>query len=284
MESVCIIAGTGEVPVQIAHEAVKRGYRVLALAFKGFTDPAIEGAVSDVKWVKLGKIQEAVSFFKGNGISRVVMAGKIEKINLMHLWKLRPDRRALKIIGSLKDLRDDTVLKAITDELLREGIVVDELTSWAENLMARKGVLTRRAPDAGQWKDIAFGREMARGIGRLDIGQTVIVKDSAVIAVEAIEGTDRAIRRTADLGITDAVVVKMAKPQQDMRFDVPGIGPSTIESMIQAKARVLAVEAGKTMIASFEETIGLANGEKMSVVGIPSEGPVEEDRISGHRR
>ncbi|MCA1960758.1 MAG: UDP-2,3-diacylglucosamine diphosphatase LpxI [Desulfomonile sp.] len=274
MEPVAIIAGAGRLPLHIAHQAGDRGHRVVVIAFPGFTDPAIEKLVHEVVWLKLGQIQKAITTLKDRGISRVVMAGKIEKINLMRPWDLGLDRRALRLIRSLKDWRDDTVLKGIAAELLTDGIVVEEIVHWAGNLMASVGVLTKRAPSADQWRDIEFGRRMARGIGELDIGQTVVVRNAAVIVVEAIEGTDKAIRRVADLGVRDAVVVKMAKPQQDMRFDVPGVGPSTIDSMIAVNASVLAVEAGKTMISDYDEMMARANKARISVVGIPSDGPL----------
>jgi DUF1009 family protein len=138
----------------------------------------------------------------------------------------RPSR--LRIIRSLDDWRDDTLLAALAAELLKDGIVVEEITSWAMKLMAPLGVLTKKSPNEKQWKDILFGRKMAQGVGALDIGQTVVVKNAAVISVEAIEGTDKAIRRAGELGFPNGVVVKMAKPEQDMRFDVPGVGSSTI--------------------------------------------------------
>lgn len=277
VEPVGIIAGTGDLPLHVAAQAVERGHRVLAIAFPGFTDPGIEGLANETIWLKLGHLQKAISALKARGISRVVMAGKIEKVNLMRPWKLGLDRRSLRMIRSLKDWRDDTVLKAIAGELHRDGIVVDEITSWARNLMAPQGVLTRRSPSRRQWTDIAFGRKMARGIGELDIGQTVVVKNAAVVVVEAIEGTDKAIRRAADLDIRGTVVVKMAKPQQDMRFDVPGVGPSTIESMIIAGSEVLAIESGKTMISDFDAMIDEANKRKISVVGITVDGPLGAD-------
>jgi len=261
-------------PLFIADEAADRGYTVVAIAFPGFTDPAMEGRVSETFWLKLGQLDKAISILKSRGIQRVVMAGKIDKSNLMRFWKLRPDRRALKVVRSLPDWRDDTVLAAIASELSKDGIVVDEITLWASKLMAPPGVLTRTTPTETQWRDISFGRTMAQGIGGLDIGQTVVVKNCAVIVVEAIEGTDQAIRRAGELNIVNSVVVKMAKPAQDMRFDVPGIGPTTIESMIEAKARVLAIEAGKTMITNGEETIRKADRAKICVVGIPCSGPL----------
>jgi UDP-2,3-diacylglucosamine hydrolase len=275
LERLGIIAGAGTMPLHVAREAVDRGHEVVVIAFPGITDPAVDRDAKEVVWLKLGQIGKAISAFQAHGVTRMVMAGKIEKSNLMRLWNLRPDRRALAIIRSLADWRDDTILAAIAAEFLNSGILVEEITDWATKLMAPLGVLTRRAPSSRQYRDIVFGRTMAQGIGGLDIGQTVVVKNSAVIVVEAIEGTDRAIRRAGELHIEDAVVVKMAKPGQDMRFDVPGVGPSTIESMIAAQARVLAVEAGKTMITNAEEMIRKADSAKISIVGIPAEGPVE---------
>jgi DUF1009 family protein len=274
LEPVGIIAGTGNLPLHIVDRAVTRGHQVLALAFPGVTDPAIESLASETVWLKPGQLQKAISVFNQHGITRIVMAGKLEKRNLMRPWNLGLDRRAVRLIRSLQDWRDDTILAAIAQEFINEGITVEEITRWADDLMAPLGVLTRRAPTRGEWKDIAFGREMALGIGSLDIGQAVVVKNGAVIVVEAIDGTDLAIRKAADLDIRDAVVVKMAKPNQDMRFDVPGVGSSTIESMIAARARVLAVEAGKTMITDNQETIRKADKAKISIVGIPAEGPL----------
>ena len=274
MHSVGIIAGSGDLPLHVAGEAAQRGFRVIAIAFSGFTDPSMEKIVHETLWLKLGQLDRAIQALKSRSITRVVMAGKIEKTNLLRLWKVRPDRRALRLIRSMSDFRDDTILEAIANELLLEGIVVDEITGWASKLMAPAGVLTRRHPTESQWADIEFGRAMARGIGALDIGQTVLVKNAAVIVVEAIDGTDKAIRRAADLDIRDTVVVKMAKPSQDMRFDVPGAGPSTVESMIAARAKVLALEAGKTLITAYVEMIRKADEADISIVGIPAEGPV----------
>jgi DUF1009 family protein len=274
VERIGIIAGSGDLPLRVAEEALDRGCQVVAVAFPGFTNPDLEARVSETLWVKLGQLDKIISAFKNRGIGRVVLAGKIEKSNLMRPWNVRPDLRALKVLRSLKDRRDDTILAAIAEEFHRDGIEVDEITSWATRLMARRGVLTKREPTGPELRDIEFGRRMALGIGALDIGQTVLVKNSAVIAVEAIEGTDRAIRRTGDLGIRNAVVVKMAKPDQDMRFDVPGVGPSTVESMVAVKARVLAVEAGRTMVVHAAEMIRKAEKANICVVGIPAEGPV----------
>ncbi|MFH0822958.1 MAG: UDP-2,3-diacylglucosamine diphosphatase LpxI [Pseudomonadota bacterium] len=274
LEPLGIIAGTGTLPAHVAIQALERGHRVVVIALVGFTDKGIEKIAHETVWMKLGQLQRAVDTLKANGVTRVVMVGKIEKANLMRPWNIGLDLRGFRMLRNLTDWRDDTVLAGIANELLRDGIVIDEITGWAGSLMAPMGVITRRPPDKREWTDVEFGREMAKGIGKLDIGQTVLVKNAAVIVVEAIEGTDRAIRRAGDLGITGAVVVKMAKPQQDMRFDVPGVGSPTIEAMLAAKATVLAVEAGRTMITDYDDMKALADRSKISVVGIPPEGPI----------
>ena len=276
MQTIGLVAGSGDLPVHVGREAQGRGFLVVAVAFEGFTNPKIENSASRVCWLKLGQVGKAIEALKTNGVSRVVMAGKIEKSNLLDLLRLRPDRRALKIIRSLKDWRDDTILEAIASELNSEGLTIEEITGWAPKLMAPLGVLSRRKPTAEQIRDILFGRKMAQGIGALDIGQTVVVKKTSVIAVEAIEGTDRVIRRSAELA-SGCVVVKMAKPNQDMRFDVPGVGPSTIESMIEAKAAALAVEAHKTLLPKKEEMLELANSKGIVVLGIPSHGDLNTE-------
>lgn len=279
MQTLGLVAGSGDLPLHVGVEAQKRGFSVVAIAFEGFTNHGIENAASTVCWLRLGQVNKAIEALKDNGVSRVVMAGKIEKSNLLNLLRLRPDRRALKIIRSLKDWRDDTILGAIAAELRMEGLTVEAITGWAPGLMASLGVLTYKKPTPEQIKDILFGRRMAQGIGGLDIGQTVVVKNTSVIAVEAIEGTDKVIRRSAELA-SGCVVVKMAKPDQDMRFDVPGIGPSTIESMLVAKATAVAVEAHKTLLPKKEEMLRLANSKGIVVIGIPPEGDLNTEYCS----
>jgi UDP-2,3-diacylglucosamine hydrolase len=274
VESIGVIAGAGDLPIRVIKETSERGFEAVALAFDGFTNPEIERYAKNVHWLKLGQLDKAIKVLIQYQITRVVMAGKIDKANLLRLWNLRPDRRALRVIRTLKDWKDDTVLAAIANELSKEGISIDSITVWASKLMASKGVLTRKQPTKHQIDDVVFGREMALAIGGLDIGQTVVVKNRAVLVVEAIEGTDSAILRVRDLGIPNSVVVKMAKPDQDMRFDVPGVGPSTIRSMVNAGAKVLAVEVGKTMIANFEETIQTADEARICVMGITASGPI----------
>ncbi|MGC8604080.1 MAG: LpxI family protein [Desulfomonilaceae bacterium] len=274
MTKVGVIAGAGELPLKVVKEAFERGYEPVVIAFDGFTSLQIDQTSENVHWLKLGQLDMAIKTLKRFDIDRVVMAGKIDKSNLLRLWRLRPDRRALRVIRRMTDWRDDTVLGAIADELATEGITIDSITLWASKLMAGHGILSKKGPKKHQMEDVYFGRGMALAIGALDIGQTVVVKNRAVLVVEAIEGTDKAILRTGELNIPNSIVVKMAKPNQDMRFDVPGIGPSTIRNMIEVGAKVLAIEAGKTMIANAEETFLLANNAKISVIGIPATGPI----------
>lgn len=274
MAALGIIAATGALPEVIAKQASQKGYDVYIIGFKGFTDPGLKDLAKEFEWFKLGQLDKPIAFFKGHGVDRVVMAGKIEKSNLLRPWNIRFDRRALRMIRSLPDWKDDTVLMAIGNEFQKDGVNIEEMTPWAQGIMAEAGVLSKKKPNDKQWRDIEFGRAMALGIGALDIGQTVIVKNSAVIAVEAIEGTDRAIKRVTDIGIRHTVVVKMAKPDQDMRFDVPGVGPSTVESMVYANAKVLAIEAGKTLIADRDKMIKLADRSGIAVVGVNPYGPL----------
>ena len=274
MERLGLIAGTGHVPFVVAQEARERDVAVTVIGVRGITDPALENEAYETRWVKLGQISKAIAICKERRISRIVMAGKIEKAAFMQLIGLFTDMRAIKAIATLKDWKDDTILKKVGEEFAKDGITVDEITHWAKKIMAPLGALTKQTPTKREWSDIELGRDMAKGIGALDIGQTVVVKNAAIIAAEAIEGTDKAIRRVADLDIRDSVVVKMAKPQQDMRYDVPGIGPTTIESMITVGARVLAIEAYKTLIPLYDETIEMADEARIAIVGIPHDGPV----------
>ena len=276
VEALGLIAGTGLIPFVVAQEAKERGHKLIVLAIRGITDPALENEADETFWIKLGQLSKAISICLDRRITRVVMAGKIDKMNFLQLSSVLTDLRALKAMATLEDWRDDTILKAVGDEFEKDGIHVEEITGWANKIVAPLGVITRQSPTKQEWSDIEFGRDMAKGIGGLDIGQTVVVKNMAVIAAEAIEGTDKAIRRAGDLAVPDCVVVKMAKPQQDMRYDVPGVGATTIESMITAKARVLAVEAGKTLIPQFEETVQMADDARIAMVGIPHNGPVRQ--------
>ncbi len=227
--------------------------------------------------VSLGRIGKSISIFKRAGIHRIVMAGKIDKTVLFKRFRwIRhlPDWRAIHMIlrYAREDRKDDTLLLAVIREYARDNIHFDSALSYCPELLVKHGFLTRRKPTPSQWRDIRFGWEIAKELGRLDIGQTAIVNDMAVIALEAIEGTDAAIRRAGQLcrrgGFT---IVKVAKPQQDMRFDVPTIGVETIQTMREAGARVLAVESEMTIMLDQAEVIELADRLGIAIVSLKAE-------------
>jgi DUF1009 family protein len=194
------------------------------------------------------------------------MAGGISKSGA--LANIRPDERGLAFIGRLPSLKDDVILRGIAQELESDGITVVESTRFLSSLIAESGTLTIDAPDEQQWADIRFGVEVARGIGRWDIGQSVVVKRETVLAVEGVEGTDAAIRRGGELGGAGTVVVKVSKPQQDLRFDVPAVGPETIGVMEEVGAKVLAIEAGKTLMIEKAALLLAANEAMIRVVAV----------------
>jgi UDP-2,3-diacylglucosamine hydrolase len=261
-----IIAGAGELPIAIADEAKAFGYAVFAVALEPLADKALSSHVDEIQWVNVGKFGKLVDTLQKHGISEAVMAGKVSK-TLLYKSKITPDLRAVKLLFSLKDRKDDSILLAITKELQKEGIRLLDITLFSRSLLASAGVHTKQKPTDDEWKDIEFGWKIAKEIGRLDIGQTVVVKDKAVMAVEAIEGTDEAIRRGGILAGEGAVVIKVSKPGQDMRFDVPAVGLDTFNVMKEVRARVLAIEADKCLILNKGVLIEEANKAKISVVG-----------------
>ncbi len=266
MKKLGLIAGSGELPLAVAAEARARGYTVIAVGLDPLAERALATAADEVKWVNVGKLGTIIDTLIKAGVKEAVMAGKVPK-SLLYKSRITPDLRAVKVLFSLKDRSDDSIMLAITKELEKDGIRLLDTTDFSSGLLTPGGVLTRLSPSKEEWMDIAFGWEIAKQIGRLDIGQTVVVKDKAVMAVEAIEGTDEAIRRGGTLSGAGAVVVKVSKPQQDMRFDVPVTGLDTLRAMISIHARVLAVEAGQSILLDREKMIAEADGAGISVVG-----------------
>ncbi len=262
-----IIAGSGVLPCIVATEAKKQGYNVLIIALDPIAD-SIEGCNDRVERINVGKLGRIIKTLKRENIKEAVMAGKVPKTLMYKGRNITPDTKALKLLFRLKDRKDDTIMQTITEEFESEGIKILNTTDFTSTLMMPEGCLTRRVPSESEWKDIEFGFRLAKEVGRLDIGQTVVVKNRAVMAVEAIEGTDEAILRGGRLAGSDAVVVKVSKPQQDFRYDVPVVGIETLKSMIKAKARVLAIEAGKTILLQKNEVVELADKEDISIVGI----------------
>ncbi|MEW6593440.1 MAG: UDP-2,3-diacylglucosamine diphosphatase LpxI [Thermodesulfobacteriota bacterium] len=265
-----IIAGGGQFPLLFAEAAKKQGRQVMAAAHKGETWPEIDQAADRVCWVKLGQLGKIISFFKGEGVTETVFAGAITKTRIFKdVW---PDLKGLSLWNKIDIRQDDAILRAVAAVLEEEGIRVLPSTLYLPHLLFPKGVLTKKRPSAEQVEDIRFGWQTARAIGALDIGQCVVVRDRSVLAVEAIEGTDAAIRRGGELGREGAVVVKLKKPQQDFRFDLPAIGLRTIETMQGVQAKVLAVEAGQALLFDCDEVVRAANKTGIVVVGI-EEGP-----------
>ncbi|MEW6115861.1 MAG: UDP-2,3-diacylglucosamine diphosphatase LpxI [Nitrospirota bacterium] len=266
MKIIGIIAGTGELPIIIAKDAKKRGYRVITIALENLATPDIEECSDEFQWINVGKLGELIDTLKRFQVKEAIMAGKVPK-SLLYKSKITPDLRAMKLLFTLKDKSDDAILNALTNELAKEGIAVVDTASLSPNLLTPEGVLTDDAPSKEEWKDIEFGWKIAKEVGRLDIGQTVVVKGQAVMAVEAIEGTDEAILRGGKWAGDGAVVVKVSKPQQDMRLDVPVIGLTTLDSMIKVAARVLAVEAHRSIIVNREQLVKEAEEAGISIVG-----------------
>ena len=261
-----LIAGSGELPLAIAAEARARGYTVIAVGLEPLAEKALAAAADEVNWVNVGKLGKIIDTLTKAGIGEAVMAGKVPK-SLLYKSRITPDLRAVKVLFSLKDRSDDSIMLAITRELEKDGIKLLNTTEFSSGLLTPEGVMTRISPTEEEWRDIAFGWGIAKEMGRLDIGQTVVVKDKAVMAVEAIEGTDEAIRRGGKLAGKGAVVVKVSKPQQDMRFDVPVTGMSTVGAMVSVHARVLAVEAGYSILLDREKMVADADRAGMSIVG-----------------
>lgn len=266
MKKLGLIAGVGELPKAVAIEARAKGFRVIAVALEPLADGMLSSYVDDIKWVNVGKLGEIIETLKGSGIKEAVMAGKVPK-SLLYKSRITPDLRAVKLLFSLRDRSDDSIMLAITKELERDGITLLNTTDFCSDMLVPEGVLTGDNLTEDEWNDVKFGWKMAKEMGRLDIGQTVIVKNQAVMAVEAIEGTDEAIKRGGYYADEGAVVVKVSKPQQDMRFDVPVIGLDTLRAMLEARARVLAIEAGKSILLQKEHFIKEAEDSGISVVG-----------------
>jgi len=252
-----IIAGSGVYPGLLAQSATKQGVSYLfAIAFKKETDPAIERIVDDVKWLKVGQLDAALSALQESGIRQVVMVGQITPI---HLFRIRPDRRMFSLLNHLSAWNAKTIFGGIANELESIGIELLPAYLFMEDAMPLAGLLTRRKPTEQEQEDIKLGFKVAKATSGLEIGQTVAVKQGTILAVEAFEGTDATILRAGRLGGAGIVVVKVAKEGHDMRFDIPVIGVNTLKSLKKVKAAVLAVEAKRTILLEREKFVSQAN-------------------------
>ena len=261
-----LIAGNGRFPIIFADNAKRLGYTVSAVAHIGETAPELEQHVERIHWIKIGQFNKLINALKEDGVQQAVMLGGVSKTHVF--TTVRPDFRALALASRLRIWKDDAILREIAAELEREGIQIRESTFGLSGILVEEGMLTKRGPAKKEWDDIHFGWDIAHDIGRLDIGQCVVIKDRVVVAVEAVEGTDETIRRGGTLGREGVVVVKRCKPQQDLRFDLPAVGPRTIETMEAVHASVLALEAGRTVLLDRDETLRRADQAGIAIVGI----------------
>ncbi len=267
MKTIGLIAGGGQFPILFARAARQNGVKVVAVALKGEADELLESEVDVCSWVSLGKLGRMIETFQKAQVTEVAMAGAVAKTKLFS--KIRPDWKAVRLLARMLHKKDDAILRAFTEELEAHGIKVRPSTLFLPELLA--GILTRRRPNARERRDINFGWNLAKEIGKLDIGQCILVRDQAVLAVEAIEGTDETIRRGGRLGKSEVVVVKVCKPNQDLRFDVPAVGIQTIKTMKEVGASVLVVEADRTLMFDREKMIQAADDARIAILSRPAD-------------
>lgn len=266
-ERIGLIAGSGPFPAIFAEKAKEKGYHVFAVGYHNETDPALAARVEAFKVIHVGQISRLIRFFKRHAVRNAVMIGAIKKPGSIR--EIRPDLKAITLYAGMRhNTHDDRMLRAFADALEEEGIRIRSSTFLLPGLLAQEGCWTRRKPTKQEELDIALGWRMAKAIGSLDIGQCVVVANGSVLAVEAVDGTDSTIRRGGALGSGRAVVVKVCKPTQDLRFDVPAVGTQTIRTMHASGASVLAVEAGKSLVFEPAAMTRLADRSKIAIVAI----------------
>jgi UDP-2,3-diacylglucosamine hydrolase len=264
LHSLGIIAGNGVYPRLLADSARNAGVmKIVAAAFTGETDPVVEKHVDLLEWMRVGQLGRLLKFFRAQEIHHAIMAGQIAPKNL---FDLRPDWKALMLLGKLKQRNAESIFAAVADELTKVDVNLMPATTFLEDSLATPGLVAGPKLSRREEQDVDLGWKVAKEIAWLDIGQTVIVKNGTIVAVEAFEGTNDAIKRGGALAREDAVMVKVAKPNQDMRFDVPVIGVETIRIAADAKLRVVAIEAGKTLLLERDAIADLAKREKISIV------------------
>jgi UDP-2,3-diacylglucosamine hydrolase len=277
-----LIAGNGRFPFLVIEGARRAGASVSVAAIREETEPEIEHLADRLSWVGIGQLGKMIRFFKDEGVERAIMAGQVKHVQIFS--RAVPDARMLKLLLKLPRRNTDSLISAIADELATEGIELIDSTYFLQESVPQTGNLTRRSPDSRERQDIEYGLQIGREMGRLNLGQTIVVRAKACVAIEAMEGTDATIRRAGELtrgrsGATilgkranltggHLTVVKLARPDQDMRFDVPVVGIPTVRVMIEAGATCLCISAGKTLIFDQEETIDLAERHKLAIIAV----------------
>jgi len=262
-----LIAGNGRFPFLVLEGAGRAGVEMSVAAIREEADPAIEKIAGRIKWIGIGQLGKMIRFFKREGVERAIMAGQVKHVQIFS--GAIPDVRMLKLLLKLPRRNTDALIGAIADELASEGIELIDSTFFLHDYLPREGTLSKREPTETERGDIAYGLEVAREIARLDLGQTIVVRARACVAIEAMEGTDACILRAGTLARGRLTVVKVAKPDQDMRFDVPVVGLPTIEAMIEAHATCLCITTGKTLMFDSDEMLRLANEKRISIVAVP---------------
>lgn len=261
-----LIAGNGQFPLLVLDAARSRGIEMIVAAIREEASPELEARAARLHWLGLGELSRLIRVFKKEGVNRAVMAGQVKHTQIFS--SLRPDWKLLEVLLSLREKNTDALIGGVAKVLLEEGIVLEDSTLFLEPLLASEGVLTRRAPTPEEQQNLDYGRKIAREVARWDIGQSVVVAEQACVAVEAMEGTDAAIRRAAELARGKPLcVVKVAKPNQDMRFDVPVVGLPTIAVMQECGATALSLDAGKTLLFDREETLARADAAGIAILG-----------------
>lgn len=263
-----LIAGGGQFPLLFAKAARAHGWEVYAAAFVNEAADELAGLVDGIEWLHLGQLRRLIKFFKRHDVRQTVMMGAIRKTRIF--TDVRPDTKAIALVVGMRDTHDDRLLRAFAGALEKDGILVRASTFLLPELLAVEGCWTRRKPSRSDRTDIELGWRIAKAVGQLDIGQCVVVEGGSVLAVEAIDGTDATIARGGRLGSGGAVVVKVCKPDQDERFDVPAVGAQTIETMHAAGVRVLVVEAGKAVVFDRTEMVALADRHGITIVALDS--------------
>ena len=263
-----LIAGNGRFPFLVLEGARKQGAFLAVVAIKEETDKRIEEIAEKVVWVGIGQLGKMISFFKREGVKKAIMAGQVKHVQIFS--GSLPDLRMVKMLWNLPQRNTDALIGGVAGEMAKEGIELIDSTYFIKDQLAEEGVLTKRKPDETERENIEYGLKIANEIARLDLGQTIVVRAKACVAIEAMEGTDAVIKRAGELARGKLTVIKVAKPNQDMRFDVPVVGVPTIEMMIQSGATCLCLTAGKTLIFDRDEMIKLADRNKICVVATES--------------
>ena len=264
-----LIAGNGKFPFLVVEGARAQGVSLAVVAILEETDPRIDEVADNVAWVGIGQLGKMISIFNKQGVKKAIMAGQVKHVQIFS--GAMPDLRMVKMLWNLPRRNTDALIGGVGDEMAKEGIELIDSTFFVKDQLAPVGLMTRRKPSDFELENIQYGLHIADEIARLDLGQTIVVRAKACVAIEAMEGTDTTIRRAGEIANGKLTVVKVAKPDQDMRFDVPVVGVPTIETMIAAGATCLSITAGKTLIFDREEMLRSANLKKICIIGSPRE-------------